>query len=121
MDAIRKKYEELLGFVPANLEKRIVLAEKAQRQKTIEVVENSREHFIHKNALDAKTQQLIHFALLIGAMHEKPAKLHAKAAVKAGATLEELFGVCETAIITGGMPSFSLAVDCVFEAFNPEV
>lgn len=118
MDSIKKKYEQLLGFVPEHLERRFILAEKLDRSKTIEVIEKYRERLINENALDNKTQQLVHFALLIGGMHEKPAKLHALGALKAGATLNELFGVCETAAITGGMPAFSLAIDCVFEAYN---
>lgn len=118
MDGIRKKYEELLGFVPDNIEKRLQLAELSGETEAIEVIEKYREQLIYNNPLDKKTQQLVHFALLIGGMHKEPAKLHAKGALKAGATVKELFGVCETAAITGGMPAFSMAVDCVFEAIE---
>lgn len=116
MDSIRKKYEQLLGFVPENIEKRLFLAEETQEQEAIQVIEAYREKLIYRNPLEAKTQQLVHFALLIGGMHKEPAIYHAKAALKAGATVKDLFGVCETAAITGGMPAFSLAVDCVYEA-----
>ena len=118
MDNIRKKYEELLGFVPDNIEKRLQLAELSGETEAIDVIEKYREKLIYRNPLDKKTQQLVHFALLIGGMHKEPAMLHAKAALKAGATIKELFGVCQTAAITGGMPAFSLAVDCVFEAIE---
>ena len=120
MENIRKKYEELLGFVPENIEKRLKLAALSDETDAMEIIEKYREKLIYNNPLDKKTQQLVHFALLIGGMHKEPAKLHAKAALKAGATIKELFGICETAAITGGMPAFSMAVDCVFEAMeNP--
>ena len=118
MENIRKKYEELLGFVPENIEKRLKVASLSDETDAIEIIEKYREKLIYNNPLDKKTQQLVHFALLIGGMHKEPAKLHAKGALKAGATVKELFGVCETAAITGGMPAFSLAVDCVFEAIE---
>lgn len=121
MENIRKKYEELLGFVPENIEKRLKLAVFSEETDAIEVIEKYREQLIYNNPLDKKTQQLVHFALLIGGMHKEPAKLHSKGALKAGATVKELFGVCETAAITGGMPAFSLAVDCVFEAMEKSV
>lgn len=116
MEKIREKYVALLGFVPDNIEKRLQLAEMSGEIEAIEVIEKYREKLIYNNPLDSKTQQLVHFALLIGGMHKEPAVLHAKAALKAGASIKELFGVCETAAVTGGMPAFSMAVDCVFEA-----
>lgn len=116
MENIRKKYESLLGFIPENIEKRLLLAEKTGENEAIEVIEAYRDKLIYRNPLDAKTQQLVHSALLIGGMHKEPAIYHAKAALKAGSTAKELFGICETAAITGGMPAFSLAVDCVYEA-----
>ena len=118
MENIRKKYEELLGFVPENIERRLQLAVFSEETDAIEVIEKYREQLIYNNPLDKKTQQLVHFALLIGGMHKEPAKLHAKGALKAGATVKELFGVCETPAIPGGRHAFSMAVDCVFEAIE---
>ncbi len=120
MKDFRKKYEELLGFVPENIEKRVQLAEKADELEAIDVIEKFREKLIYNNPLDKKTQQLVHFSLLIGSMYKEPAILHAKGALKAGATARELFGVCETAAVTGGMSAFTLAVDCVYEALKSE-
>ncbi len=56
--------------------------------------------------------------MLIGAGEEKPALLHAQGALKAGATLAELLGVCETATIVGGMAAFSRAVDIVYQLLD---
>ena len=83
-------------------------------------IEAWREELLHRNPLPRKTQQLVHFALLIGAGLERPARLHAKAALKAGASIRDLFGVAETAAVTGGMPAFSLAVAIIKETMNED-
>ena len=115
---IRANYRDLLGQVPNNIEKRLALAEAADRTDAIAAIEAWREELLHRNALDRKTQQLVHFALLIGSGEEIPARLHATGALKAGATVRELFGVAETAAITGGMPAFSRAVDIITDAIK---
>ncbi len=115
---IRANYRDLLGQVPNNIEKRLALAEAADRTDAIAAIEAWREELLHRNALDRKTQQLVHFALLIGSAEEIPARLHATGALKAGATVRELFGVAETAAITGGMPAFSRAVDIITDAIK---
>lgn len=117
-DDIRANYRDLLGQVPDNIEKRLALAEAADRTDAIAAIEAWREELLHRNALDRRTQQLVHFALLIGSGEEIPARLHATGAIKAGATVRELFGVAETAAITGGMPAFSRAVDIITDAFK---
>ena len=89
---IRANYRDLLGQVPNNIEKRLVLAEAADRTDAIAAIEAWREELLHRNALDRRTQQLVHFALLIGSGEEIPARLHATGALKAGATVRELFG-----------------------------
>ena len=115
---IRANYRDLLGQVPSNIEKRLALAEAADRTDAIVAIEAWREELLHRNALDRRTQQLVHFALLIGSGEEIPARLHATGALKAGATMRELFGVAETAAITGGMPAFSRAVDIITDAIT---
>ena len=42
-----------------------------------------------------------------------PARLHAKAALLAGGSLEELVGVAETALVTAGMPAYALAMEVI--------
>ena len=49
------------------------------------------------------------FALLV-LRAEDPARLHARAAVRLGASVADLIGVAETAFITGGVTAFSLGV-----------
>ena len=117
-DEIRGNYIELLGYVPKNIEKRLKLAKAADRLDDIGAIEDWREELLHNNPLDRKTQQLVHFALLIGSGDDMPAALHAKGALKAGADVRDLFGVAETAAVTGGMPAFSRAVTIIDQAIR---
>ena len=119
-DEIRARYRELLGFVPDNLEKRFDLARMAGRMGSVDAVERFREELIHHNPLDRKTQQLVHLAMLLALGETAPARLHVRGALKAGATPDDLYGVCLTGAVVGGMPLFSLAVDLVHEILKDE-
>ncbi|WP_299246309.1 carboxymuconolactone decarboxylase family protein [uncultured Aquimarina sp.] len=119
MDAsVKERYKSLFGYVPEKIQHRYQLAEMASHPESLEAIENYRKVLIEENPLEAKYQQLVHFALLIGAREIYPAQLHAVGALKAGATVKELYGVCETAAITGGMPAFTLAIECVTKAIK---
>jgi alkylhydroperoxidase/carboxymuconolactone decarboxylase family protein YurZ len=45
--------------------------------------------------------------------HEEAALLHARAALRAGARFEDLAGVAETALITAGVPGYSLGLHAI--------
>lgn len=111
-------YEKLFGFIPENIRQRLELASQAEHPEAFEAIEQFRKTLIHENPLERKIQQMVHFALLIGANHSKPALYHAKGALKAGATVREMFGICETAAITGGMPAFTLATEVLYQALR---
>ena len=114
-DKIRARYKQLFGFVPEHVEQRISLAVRTDRIEAIEAVEQMREVLIHDNPLEARVQQLVHFGMLLPVGQRGPARLHATGALKAGASIRDLMGVCETAAIVGGMPAFSLGVSVVCE------
>lgn len=109
--SVRDKYLELFGRVPEGIERRIELAKRFDRSSDIDVIEALRESMIKNNILDPRTQQLVHFAMLIATGDIGPAKLHAQGALKAGASLDDLYGVAQTAVIVCGMPGFSRAVE----------
>lgn len=114
VEAIEKRLKEaylpLFGYLPASIEKRLDVARQAGRLSTLDTVEDMRQRFISENPLDAKTQQLVHFAQLLVLSHREPAHLHATAAQRAGASPSELLGVVETALITAGMPAYHLGI-----------
>lgn len=118
MEEILKQYEQTFGKVPENIHQRLFVAKQAQRTESIEAIEAMRKVLLNENPLGSKTQQLVHFAMLIGAEAYAPARLHARAALKAGATARDLFGVCETAAVIRGMPGFSQATQIVYEVLK---
>jgi 4-carboxymuconolactone decarboxylase len=63
---------------------------------------------------------LVHFGQLVALGSAGPAHLHARAARKAGATIADLVGVAELALITAGMPSYSLGVQIVADLLAEE-
>jgi len=110
---IRAGYVELAGHVPASIETRLALAERAGRVRAVEAIESVRDELIMANPLGRKTGQLVQFGQLVALGREGPARLHAGAARRAGASVEELVGVAELALITAGMPAYSLGVEIV--------
>lgn len=61
---------------------------------------------VHENSpFDPKMRQLIKLALAIGARHEGAVHSHARRALEAGATEEELNAVVALAVTTLGMPN----------------
>ncbi len=112
---LEEKYNKLFGFIPETIQKRIKVANHVNQNASLEIIELYREEMIHKNPLEPKIQQLVHFALLIGANQKEAAVLHAKGALRSGATFEELYGVCKTAAVTGGMPAFSIGINILYD------
>lgn len=120
MDSIFAKYQETFGHVPENIRQRSTLAEQTGREKSLTVIEAMRDVLLTDNPLGPKQQQMVHFAMLIGAEAYEPARLHAQAALKAGATVSELFGICETAAVVKGMPGFSKAIEIIYDLTQSE-
>lgn len=112
-EIIETDYRRLFGYVPAEVSKRIALADLAGRHDAIDAIERLRRVLIAENPLDARTQQLIHLGMLIVLGRKEAATLHAAAAIKAGASPAELHGMLETAAIVGGMPAYSLGAAVV--------
>lgn len=115
---IKQRYKDLLGFVPEGIENRLELAKKTNRHNAIESIENFRKELISNTGSSPKFQQLIHFAMLIAINEVGPAKLHAKGALKAGATIEELMTICETGAVIGGMPVFQRGINIGKRSFR---
>lgn len=108
--AIRERYRQVFGSVPAGIENRIAVAEATGRIEAVETIEALRQVLLAENPLGARIQQLVHFAQLVAVNQEDAARLHARAALRAGATLTDLVGVAETSLVTCGMPAYGLAI-----------
>ena len=107
---IAEGYQRFFGHLPAGIDDRIRLAEITGTESALESIERMREQLIYANPLGPKVQQLVHFGQLVALGHEEPARLHAASAIHHGATLEELVGVVETALITSGVPAYALGI-----------
>lgn len=114
-EAIRERYRQAFGTVPAGIEDRIAIAEATGRLESVEAIEDLRQVLLARNPLGPRVQQLVHFAQLVAANREEAARLHARAALRAGATLADLAGVAETSLVTCGMPTYGLAIAILSE------
>ena len=103
-------YHAMLGEVPPHVRERWAAVAALGRPELIEAIEALRAVAIAENPLGLRVQQLVQFGQLLVLGQEGPARLHASAALRQGASLSELLGVAETAFITGGVPAFSLGV-----------
>jgi 4-carboxymuconolactone decarboxylase len=108
-------YRTLFGEIPPHVRDRWATLAGAGRAASIEKIEQMRGQLIANNPLGLKVQQLVHFGQLLVVGSEGPARLHARAALRQGATVEELIGVAETALITGGIAAFSLGIRLIAE------
>lgn len=118
--SIRAGYVELLGSVPPAIETRLSLGERSGRERAVGLIEALRDELIMANPLGRKVGQLVHFAQLLVRGEAGPARLHVRGARRAGASVEELVGVAELALITAGMPAYSLGVEIIGELIDEE-
>lgn len=108
-------YNAMLGEVPPHVRERWAAVAALGRPELIEAIEALRTVSIAKNPLGLRVQQLVQFGQLLVLGQEAPARLHAAAALRHGASLTDLLGVAETAFITAGVPAFSLGIRLVDE------
>ena len=90
------------------------------RAVAIQAIDALRRVVITESPLGAKQQQLVQFAQLLVLGEQQLAPLHADAARRAGATAAELIGVVETALITAGLPAYTLGIDTLNELLNDD-
>ncbi|CAG4930902.1 carboxymuconolactone decarboxylase family protein [Acidithrix sp. C25] len=116
---IQDRYIDLTGALPSSIELRIALCKATNRINTVLAIEDLRQVVINENPLGHKISQLVQFGQLVVLGERDPAKIHARAAIKAGASTTELLGVVELALITSGMPAYSLGVEIISEETQP--
>jgi len=115
IELVRQRYRDVFATVPPGIEARLAVAQATDRLEAVEVIEQLRRVLLAGNPLDARTQQLVHFAQLVALGREGPARLHARGALVAGATPRDLVGVAETSLVTAGMPAYALAMEIINE------
>jgi 4-carboxymuconolactone decarboxylase len=119
-DAVRARYRDTFGAVPAGIEDRLAVAAATGRLDAVDAVEELRRVLLRENPLGPRVQQLVLFGQLVALGHTDPARLHARGALRAGASPGDLVGVAETSLVTAGMPAYSLAVRIIAELLDGE-
>jgi len=111
-----RTYLQMCGEVPSHVRERWAVIARAGHPEITEAVEALRAELIARNPLrDWRVQQLVQFGQLLVLGHEGPARLHARAAIGHGATLDDILGVVVTAYVTAGVAAFSLGVKLIGE------
>jgi alkylhydroperoxidase/carboxymuconolactone decarboxylase family protein YurZ len=115
IEELEQPYKDMIGFMPGKVAKRLHLGMRTD-PALLAALEDWRLAALTPDALDPKTVQLISFAILLVQTSEAAAN-HAKAAVKAGATLNELHAAAGLAALFRGLAAFNLAGEILSEMF----
>ena len=111
LTAIRARYQNLIGFMPKRVDDRVQLGLQTAPEMTT-AIEALRAQLIDPKALDRKTSQLIAFAILL-VNGSVAAENHAVAALRAGASVEELQAAAGIAFVFRGVPAINLSGECI--------
>lgn len=107
----REIYEELIGFLPPRIRARTDLLARLDPD-LLEMQENLRKHCMYPEALDVKTAQLVIYAVMLTQLNNA-ARLHAIAALRAGATLEELQAITNLVFLFRGLSAANLGAELI--------
>lgn len=115
LDQLESRYTDMIGFTPPKIAKRLKLGMQVDPD-LVAALEDWRIAALTPKALDQKTVQLMSFAILLVQTSEAAAN-HAKAAIRAGATLEELHASAAIAALFRGVAAFNLAGEILSTLF----
>jgi len=118
IDAYRRIYTELIGFVPPRIQARTDLLARLDPE-LLAMQEAVRRHAMYPRCFDTKTAQLMLFGMLLMTLADAT-RLHAIAARRAGATWEELSAVVGLAFLFRGLPAANLGAQIIQEIAHME-
>jgi len=111
VEEYRAIYTELIGFVPPRIQARTDLLSRIDPELLAQQ-EALREHAMYPDALDVKTAQLMLWAIMLTQLNPA-ARLHGIAAVRAGATLEELSAAVNLVFLFRGLSAANLGAELI--------
>jgi 4-carboxymuconolactone decarboxylase len=111
VEEYRQTYHELIGFLPPRIRARTDLLARVDPD-LLEMQENLRQHCMYPDAFDVKTAQLMIWGIMLTQLNAA-AKLHAIAALRAGATLEELTAVMNLVFLFRGLSAANLGAELI--------
>src|ERR1700743_2973987 len=112
---LEARYTDMIGFTPHKIAKRLKRGMQVD-PALVTALEDWRIAALTPDALDQKTVQLMSFAILLVQTSEAAAN-HAKAAIKAGATLQELHAAAGIAALFRGLAAFNMAGEILVTLF----
>jgi alkylhydroperoxidase/carboxymuconolactone decarboxylase family protein YurZ len=107
----RDFYVELLGFVPPRIQARTDLLARVDPE-LLDMQESLRRHCMYPECFDVKTVQLMLFGMLLMNLQDA-ARLHAIAAHRAGASMEELSAVVNLAFLFRGLSAANVGAEII--------
>ncbi|HEU5198431.1 MAG TPA: carboxymuconolactone decarboxylase family protein [Ktedonobacterales bacterium] len=119
LQALRQRYIDLVGFVPPRIQARTDLLGRLDPELLV-MEEEIRARAMYPSCFDVKTAQLILFGMLLVQLVDA-AHLHARAALRAGASWEELSAVVNLAFLFRGLSAANRGAQILQElAENPD-
>src|SRR4051794_39515675 len=115
-DEIESIYKKLIGYMPPRMKDRVKRGLRLDSTFTNRV-EELRDHAVAPKALELKTSQLIAFGILLKNLSHAAVN-HGCAALRAGATEEELHAVAEMAFLFRGLPALNFAEEAIAGALE---
>ena len=112
---LEQRYVDMIGVTPPKVAKRLKLGMSVDPDLLV-ALEDWRNAALTPTALDPKTVQLLCFAILLAQTSEAAAN-HARAAVRAGATRDELHAAAAIAALFRGLAAFNLAGEIIAGVF----
>lgn len=109
VEEYRAVYKELIGFVPPRIRDRTDLLARIDPE-LLELQETLRKHCMYPPEFDVKTAQLMIWGIMLTQLNAA-ARLHAIAALRAGATLEELNAVVKLVFLFRGLSAANLGAE----------
>ncbi|MFG6198403.1 carboxymuconolactone decarboxylase family protein [Nonomuraea sp. JJY05] len=100
IEDFRATYQEMLGFVPPRVQQRFAASAETNPEVLL-AQERLRNLIMYPEALEQKTVQLVLFGILHAKLSDA-AKLHGLAALRAGASWDELRAVVDLAFLFTG-------------------
>jgi 4-carboxymuconolactone decarboxylase len=111
VEAYRDIYTELIGFVPPRIQARTDFQARLDPE-LLEIQETMRKHCMYPDAFDTKTAQLMIYCVMLTQLNYA-ARLHAIAALRAGATLEELNAATNIVFLFRGLSAANLGAEII--------
>jgi alkylhydroperoxidase/carboxymuconolactone decarboxylase family protein YurZ len=111
VESYREFYEALIGFLPPRIRARTDLLARLDPE-LLEMQEDLRKHCMYPPEFDVKTAQLFIWAIMLTQLNTA-AKLHAIAALRAGATLQELQAVTNLVFLFRGLSAANLGAELI--------